>query len=148
MTFAYLLDTNILVRLVDRAAASHLVTVTALAHLLAAGHELYITAQNLIEFWSVATRPFSANGLGWGSARAYAEINDIQSRFPLLEDTPDVFYHWLRLVSDSDVRGKQVHDARLVAVMRTYSVTYLLTFNSEDFRRYSTITVVHPNDVI
>ncbi|MGE0540096.1 MAG: type II toxin-antitoxin system VapC family toxin [Dehalococcoidia bacterium] len=64
MKVSYLLDTNILVRLVDRASARHVTAIAAVAGLLAQGHELHISAQNLIEFWSVATRPLSANGLG------------------------------------------------------------------------------------
>jgi predicted nucleic acid-binding protein len=147
LSIKYLLDTNILVRLVDRTSARYAVAVAAVASLLAQGHELYITAQNLIEFWSVATRPHSANGLGWDTTRVLAELNDIRSRFPLLDDTPDVFPTWLRLVSAEGVSGRQVHDARLVAVMDVHSITHLLTFNTNDFRRYSTITVVHPEDV-
>ena len=147
MTPPYLLDTNILLRLVDRAAASHTVAVVALARLLAAGHELYITAQNLIEYWSVATRPLAANGLGWDVARTRGVVADLMSRFPLLDEMPDVFPRWLQLVSVEGVSGRQVHDARLVAVMAAHGVTHLLTFNVEDFRRYSSITVVHPMDV-
>jgi predicted nucleic acid-binding protein len=147
LKLSYLLDTNILVRLVDRASAQHVAAVAAVASLLAQGHELYITAQTLIEFWSVATRPLSANGLGWDTTRIFAELNDIRSRFPLLDDTPGVFQNWLRLVSAEAVRGRQVHDARLVAVMEAHSITHLLTFNVNDFRRFATITVVHPDEV-
>lgn len=147
MKVSYLLDTNILVRLVDRASVQHVVAVAAVAGLLAQGHELYISAQNLIEFWSVATRPLTANGLGWDTTRTLTELNDIRSRFPVLDDTPDAFPNWLRLVSAEGVRGRQVHDARLVAVMEAHSITHLLTFNTNDFLRYSAITVVHPDDV-
>jgi predicted nucleic acid-binding protein len=144
---SYLLDTNILVRLVDRASAQQDMAIAALASLLAQGSELYISAQNPIEFWSVATRPLSANGLGWDTTRAFTELNDIRDRFPSLDDTPDVFLNWLRLVSAEGVSGRQVHDARLVAVMEAHSITHLLTFNVSDFRRYSTIRVVHPDEV-
>jgi predicted nucleic acid-binding protein len=147
LTIAYLLDTNILLRLVDRASARHATALTAVARLLAAGHDLYLTAQNLIEFWAVATRPLAANGLGWDTARTLAEVNELRSRFPLLEDTPDIFPHWLDLVSAGAVSGKQVHDARLVAVMQAHSIAHLLTFNVEDFRRYAMITSVQPEDV-
>lgn len=147
MKVSYLLDTNILVRLVDRASAQHVVAIAAVAGLLTQGHELYISAQNLIEFWSVATRPLSANGLGWDTNRTLTELNDIRSRFPFLDDTPDVFPNWLRLVSAEGVSGRQAHDARLVAVMESHSISHLLTFNTNDFRRYATITVVHPDEV-
>jgi len=38
--------------------------------------------------------------------------------------------------------GVQVHDAKLVASMTVYSVTHLLTFNVDDFKRYSGITAI------
>jgi predicted nucleic acid-binding protein len=62
---AYLLDTNIWLRSVQREAPHHPIAVEALATLLAQGNDVFITAQNLIEFWSVASRPTEANGLGW-----------------------------------------------------------------------------------
>ena len=143
----YLLDTNILLRLLDRASVSHAVALAAVSRLLAAGHELYITAQNLIEFWAVATRPVGVNGLGWDVAHTRSVVSDLMDRFPLLDETPDILARWLRLVSVEGVSGRQVHDARIVAVMETHGVTHLLTFNAEDFRRYSAITVVHPETV-
>ena len=45
------------------------------------------------------------------------------------------------------VSGKQAYDARLVAAMKVHKVTHLLTFNSEDFKRYEGITVVSPSSV-
>lgn len=62
---AYLLDTNIWLRSVQRESPHHQLAVEALATLLAQGHDIFITAQNVIEFWSVASRPVEANGLGW-----------------------------------------------------------------------------------
>jgi predicted nucleic acid-binding protein len=35
-------------------------------------------------------------------------------------------------------------DARLVAAMRTYSVTRLLTFNGPDFTRFPGLTILDP----
>ena len=42
------------------------------------------------------------------------------------------------------VIGKNAHDARLVAAMRVHGVTHLLTFNDQDFARYTGITVLTP----
>ncbi len=53
-------------------------------------------------------------------------------------------HHWRQLVDRYDVRGRQVHDARLVAVMLTYDITHLLTLNAADFYRFEEITVVVP----
>ncbi len=59
-----LLDTNVLVRLVNVADAAFAVASRAVALLHKNGDTLYVTAQNLIEFRNVATRPVAMNGLG------------------------------------------------------------------------------------
>jgi len=46
----FLLDTNILLRMADENASQHLLAGEAVSVLLARGNEVYITAQNLIEF--------------------------------------------------------------------------------------------------
>jgi predicted nucleic acid-binding protein len=50
-------------------------------------------------------------------------------------------------VKAHDIKGKKVHDARLVATMLTHGVTHLLTFNTDDFKDYPNIALLHPNDV-
>ena len=82
---AYLLDTNIWLRSVQREAPHHPIAVEALAALLAQGNDVFITAQNLIEFWSVASRPAEANGLGWSVETVRQEIDRLQAQFPLLD---------------------------------------------------------------
>jgi predicted nucleic acid-binding protein len=143
----FLLDTNILLRMADENAPQHLLAGEAVSVLLTRGNEVYITAQNLIEFWAVATRPLDVNGLGWTTQRTATEITQLCNKFPLLEDSPDILTHWLTLVTVHDIKGKKVHDARLVATMQVYSVTSLLTFNTDDFRGYPNLTLLHPNDV-
>ncbi len=143
----YLLDTNIILRTVQTAAPNHTAAVEAIATILNNSDNIFITPQILIEFWAVATRPVEANGLGWSPALVEEEIEQLRQQFPMLDDTPDVFLNWLQLVKQQTVQGKKVHDTRLVAVMQTYDVTHLLTFNVDDFRRYATITLVNPNEL-
>lgn len=47
----------------------------------------------------------------------------------------------------NDVRGVQVHDAHLVAIMLAYGLTKILTLNQPDFLRYADIQAVHPNQL-
>ena len=42
-----------------------------------------------------------------------------------------------RVVVDYDVKGKNAHDARLVAAMLRQDVSHLLTFNDQDFAALS-----------
>jgi predicted nucleic acid-binding protein len=139
-----LADTNLLLRLSDSGAALHPTAAQALAALFARGDEVFITAQNLVEFWAVATRPRESNGFGWNTQRTQQEVADIRARFPLLPDTAEILDCWLRVVTSSSVSGKRTHDARLVAVMQVHSISRLLTFNTADFAGFSGITTVDP----
>jgi predicted nucleic acid-binding protein len=67
--------------------------------------------------------------------------------FPLLLDTSAIYPEWERLVSTYEVKGVNVHDARLVAAMLIHGLTHILTFNIDDFRRYVEITSVNPGDI-
>ena len=143
----YLADTNILLRTAEPSHPMHPETVAAIGRLLHDGEELCVFPQNLIEFWAVATRPVSVNGLGMTTAEAESELARIKSLFRLLLDTPEIFFAWETLVVQHGVSGKSTHDARIVAAMSVHAITDLLTFNGGDFKRYSGINVVSPTDV-
>ncbi|MBW4496907.1 MAG: PIN domain-containing protein [Oscillatoria princeps RMCB-10] len=144
----YLLDTNILLRASDPASLSYPLAVGAVSQLLSENSECFITAQVLIEFWVVATRPVEVNGLGWSAEQTRNEIEQLLEQFPLLEETPQVFRNWLQLVSNYRILGKRTHDVRLLAVMQAHGINHLLTFNPDDFPRLADITIVHPQELI
>ena len=96
---------------------------------------LHVTPQNLVEFRNVATRPKAVNGLGLTAVEAEAKAGVFETTFPLLAETADIYPAWKALVSGLGVIGKQVHDARLVAVCHVHGVTHLLTFNVLHFAR-------------
>src|SRR5258708_39006922 len=112
---------------------------------------LNVTPQVLVEFRNVATRPVAANGLGLSTVDAEAQAATFEARFPLLTETPDVYPAWKSLVGALGVIGKQVHDARLVAVCHVHGVTHLLTFNVAHFVRMTGVgagvVVVDPASV-
>lgn len=110
--------------------------------------ELHVIAQNLIEFWAVATRPITANGLGLTVAQAEQELTKLRALFTILPDTADILPEWEQLVVTHQVLGKQAHDARLVAAMSVHNLTNLLTFNDGDFKRFTEIVVVNPRDML
>jgi predicted nucleic acid-binding protein len=145
---SYLIDTNIILRWVNVQAPEHADAVAAVQVLQSGGQVIFITSQNLVEFWSVATRPVSVNGLGFTPGRADTDVQTIEQFFPLLPDDATIHMHWRRLVVLHGVSGRQAHDARLVAVMLAHQVSHLLTFNVNDFVRYPEITVVDPTTVI
>lgn len=132
---AILLDTSILARLADHADVRRPIAVAAIAKLHRRGEVLHLTPQNLVEFRNFATRPIPANGLGLAVAGAEHLAAIFEASFPLLVETPDVYPAWKSIVTTLGIIGKQVHDARLVAVCHVHSMTHLLTFNVGHFLR-------------
>jgi predicted nucleic acid-binding protein len=142
-----LLDTNILLRRTQPNHESHSIAVESVALLLERGEPVCFTAQNISEFWNVATRPQSQNGLGFSVEQCAAEVAKIERALILLPDLPPTYSEWKRLVIAQGVSGTKVHDARLVAAMNVYGIRRLLTFNVGDFTRYA-IEVLHPSAVV
>jgi predicted nucleic acid-binding protein len=142
-----LLDTNILLRQAEPLHAHHVESAAATDALRSDGNQLVIVPQVLYEFWSVATRPVAQNGLAMTAAEARGELLAIQRLFRLLRDERAIYAIWEELVASHGVHGKQVHDARLVAAMQRHSITHILTFNTADFIRFRSISVLSPTDV-
>lgn len=147
----YLVDTSNLCRMADTADPFHSVATMAVLELHRRGEVLYVTSQNLIEFRNVATRPALVNGMGLSPVDAEAKASAIEATFPMLPDVPDIYPAWKDLVESLGIIGKQVHDARLVAVCHVHRVTHVLTFNTAHFLRFSGIgsglVVVDPGNV-
>lgn len=143
----WLIDTNVTLRLGDESAQVSEEAVAAVGCIAEIGDVLYVTPQVLMELWCAATRPVDVNGSGWSLDEVSDYLNAVLSKYELLEGSPAVFENWRQLVQAHQRRGKQVHDARLVAVMKAHSVENLLTFNVEDFAAYDEIKAVHPRDV-
>jgi predicted nucleic acid-binding protein len=137
----YLIDTNILLRLSRQSDPHHHVVRTALDVLNRQGVELYFSLQNVAEFWNVCTRPVEENGYGLPIDEAKQRIEFIECTVTLLPDNDQVYSFWRQLVFANRVRGVQVHDAHLAALMEVYGVTHILTLNQPDFVRYSHVQV-------
>jgi len=143
----HLLDTNVLLRVFAEDSDQHDMAMAAIAALKLNGGELCVTPQVLIECCCAGTRPRDVNGFGWDVSVALSRVRNLIAMFSMLDDSPEVFREWLPLVERHERKGKQVHDARLVAVMKAHGVENLLTFNVEDFAAYDEIKAVHPRDV-
>jgi predicted nucleic acid-binding protein len=146
-TVAYLVDTNVLVRLAVPADPLHLSARRAVEELAEEG--LYAASQNFVEFWNVATRPVENNGLGQTTAVADQLLRSLEQAFSRLPEPAEVYDRWRELVVRFGVSGVKVHDARLVALMLANDVVRILTFNAADFRRYEVLGIraVEPGEV-
>ncbi len=143
-----LLDTNILLRYASTSDPLYSVVDGAVTKLHGRGETLHLVPQNLYEFWAVATRPTAVNGLGLSTAECEAAVAGLKRLFPLLPDQPTLFAEWESLVAAHQCQGKTVHDARLVAAMRTHGLSQFLTLNAGDFRRYPWLTILEPAAVV
>ncbi|HBQ97972.1 MULTISPECIES: type II toxin-antitoxin system VapC family toxin [Roseofilum] len=144
----YLLDTNILLRVADRTSVQHSLASGVIAKLFNQGDQCVITAQVLIEFWVVATRPVEVNGLGWTPELTAEVLVQFMDQFRMLEENERIFQQWFQWVTQYKVKGKRTHDLRLMAFMDVYQISYLLTFNPNDFIRVPQMTIVTPEDVL
>ena len=143
-----LADTNILLRRVQRTNPHHRDAWDAVTRIAGRGDVLCVTAQNLIEFWAVCTRPLENNGLGLLQSDVSAFLSEIEDLAILLsDDTNSVYKEWRALVARHGVSGKKSHDARLVAAMHVHGLSHILTFNTQDFTRYPGIVALNPRDV-
>lgn len=144
----YLADTNILLRFVSPSDPNHPLVSSALYSLLGRGERVSYTSQNLVEFWNVCTRPTTARGgFGLSVEETDRRARIIETYLTFLPDCEAVHLEWRRLVVHYRVSGVQVHDTRIVAAMLAGGITHLLTFNADDFRRFSEITAVHPSEI-
>ena len=144
-----LVDTNILLRFSDRSHPLYPVIRNAVKKLRQDGYKLQVASQNCVEFWNVVTRPIEKNGFGLSPAEADRLLRRIERIFPLFPDTHLTYSEWRRLVVTYRVSGVQVHDARLVAIMKANGATHILTLNVKDFTRYVSegIVPIDPNTI-
>jgi predicted nucleic acid-binding protein len=142
-----LTDANILIRRIHRADPQHIQAREALNRLAGDSHRLCVTSQNLIELWTVYTRPIDVNGLGLSPAQTERILARVEHSLVRLGDSDDVYPEWRKLVALHAVSGKKAHDARLVAAMNVHRIVQILTFNVADFARYPSISVIEPSSI-
>lgn len=143
-----LVDTNILLRIVETTSPLHEAAVEATDFLWQQGDTLCLVPQNIYEFWATATRPAGVNGLGMTHQAAESHVADFLQLFVFLRDERTIFRHWHQLVNQHQVYGLQAHDARLAAAMKRHDIKRVLTFDLNIFRRFDGIEVLDPAEVI
>ena len=143
-----LVDSNILLRWAQPSDPSFATVVAAVERLEQSKAIPSYVSQNLGEFWNVSTRPITRNGFGLSIPETARRFQTIRESMTLLPESEAVFRAWLQLLQAHDVRGTEVHDAHLAAVLEVHQVTHLLTFNGADFKRFPHIVAVHPQDLV
>src|SRR5260221_12125583 len=99
---AYLLDTNVLLRLYQPNSPEFSAIRNAVSALNRAGAELYYRSQNIVEFWNVSTRPVAQNGYGLSPAETDDVARKIERAFTLLPEVEPFIANgggwWLHMV--------------------------------------------------
>ena len=140
-----LADTGILLRFMEPNDPLCLLVQDAVKVLRGRGDRIVFALQNAAEFWNVSTRPVTARGgMGLSIAETDRRLTVIETTFPTLHDLKLTFGIWRKLIVAHSVKGKQVHDARLVALMKTNGIAHILTLNGGDFTRYPGIVAIDP----
>jgi predicted nucleic acid-binding protein len=108
-----------------------------------AGSQLWISRQVLREYLAALTRP-QAYTNPIPIASLVADIIRFEAEFHVAEDNFQVTSNLLSLVSQTNIGGKHIHDANIVATMQAYGITRLLTENTVDFKNFSRLITVIP----
>jgi predicted nucleic acid-binding protein len=143
-----LLDSNVILRLFQPNHPHSPIAEVAILQLEQLGFSLCLVRQNIYEFWVVATRPVGQNGLGLSSDDARESVDGPLRQVQFLRDERGVFGNWISLVTQHQAIGKNAHDARLAAAMERHSIANLLTFNGADFKRFSSIQILDPAEIV
>lgn len=144
-----LVDSNVLVRLAAKSDPQYRLVNAAVVKLVRQQYRLAYTLQNVAEAWVVLTRPVtSRGGYGFNYAKARKYRDRLHRTLVLLEDRPEVYDHWMKLVDHYQIVSVNAHEARIVATMQVHGVTRVLTFNVNDFKRYQHLEVLTPQGVL
>jgi predicted nucleic acid-binding protein len=132
-----MLDTNVLLAATDEGRAEHHDALTVVNDWAARRTDLCTSGQILREYLAVATRPDDKNGLGLSLPDALKNVRAIRQRTTLLAEDAKVADRLTGLLADVECRGKQVHDANLIATMLAYGIGSVVTMNVQDFARFA-----------
>ena len=144
---AYLSDSNIVLRFAQTTDPLYQTVSQAIDKLQQNGETIVLIPQILVEFWVVATRPANVNGLGMTTDETEKELENLQKLFTVLPENERMFDEWKLIVTKHKVSGKPAHDARIAAAMMVHKIENILTLNPNDFKRFTEIKAVRPQDV-
>ena len=136
-------DTNVLCRFAIRTDQQHQEARLALEKAISVGCDLLISPQVEREFWAVATRARSANGIGMTIEETSDAMRIWTETFlQFIPDNSRTHGLWRKLAVEFGVTGKQVHDAAIVAAALASDADRIMTFNHEHFRRYQQLIAI------
>ena len=129
-------DTNVFLAATDKDREGHRKSVGFLNSGLNGEVSLFICGQIIREYLVVATRPPENNGLGLDSNSAHENVNSFLEAVGLLDETRESINLLLEFVKTKRLKGKRIHDANILAVMKAHGVKRLCTRNPDHFKNF------------
>ncbi len=136
----YLVDTNVLLAIAQGDAA----VIGWMAALEKSPARFFIGLQNICEFWNVSTRPADKNSLGLSPEFTLRAVERIRLGFRVLPENEAVIDEMITTLQAHRISGKQIYDAKLVALQRAHHLDGIITSNQRDFLRYSGANPISP----
>lgn len=90
----------------------------------------------------------SRGGYGLSGQETAKRLALLERFCSVLDEIPGTYQKWNELVATREVKGVQVHDARIVASMLMQHVRLLVTYDVEDFNRYAEIEARSPKELL
>lgn len=135
-------DTNLWVNAAVPTAPRHAQAIAALGRMTVG--TLWTSRQVVREFLAVMSRPQTFFAGNSPMVDILNRAHTIESQCRVAEDGPEVAQQLHALLAVGDTRGKQIHDANIVATMMAHGIRALLTDNVADFARWGHIIDVRP----
>jgi len=134
-----LIDTNILVYSAVTISEFCIPARALIGKYLMADTQLFITWQIIREFAVTMTSKELKT-----IHETFENIELFSQQMTILPETNDTFSNWKELIIRYDVKGKNIHDGNIIAVMNSNKINNILTHNIKDFQRYSKIINIIP----
>ena len=134
---AVFIDTNILIYSNLALSPFHIQAIQRLQEFADQDMEMWISRQTLREYLSGMTRRSDSTGT-IPITSLVADVEYFSSYTALVTE------RLLKLMTEINIGGKQVHDANIVATMLVYGIPQLLTHNIGDFARFSELITILP----
>jgi predicted nucleic acid-binding protein len=129
-------DTNVLIYSTNASSPWQSIAAKALEKARIHKIELVLSYQILREYLASATR-ISVIGTEVTLQEIVENVRMFQAQFTLLEEKASGLAKLIDLIQEIPTAGKQIHDANIVATMLVNGVDFLLTYNKDDFKRFS-----------
>ena len=133
-------DTNILVYLSSQESPFHLRVLEKVKELFDK-YEIWISRQVLREYAVVMTNS-SLLQKPLSSDEVEKDLEKWGSIFRVADEIEETTINLRKLIVLFDVKGKNIHDANIIATMKTYNIERLFTLNLKDFKRFNEIRLI------